>query len=153
MAINAWERGNAMIERHIILRDLPGRPRLVLDKTTGTLRSVDGEVVPLRGCALRVEGTIFCLYAEGGTLMLQLGVRRWPLDGTVPVNYTHDFSKKSTTFSIGDYSVEYEAWWAWDPTYNKFAPERDEDEDPLAYVYALLMDRQRRGEVVKRWNA
>lgn len=153
MTINGWQRGNAMIEPHILLNDLPGKPQVILDKTTGVLRSADGEVVLLRGCVNRVEGRIFSLYAEGGTLMLQLGVRRWPLDGTVPVNYTHDFSKKSTTFSIGDYSVEYEAWWAWDPTYNKFAPERDEDEDPLAYVYALLMDRQRRGEVVKRWNA
>ena len=69
------EGRHAMIERHILLRDLPGRPRLSLDKATGTLRSVDGAGVPLRGCAHRVEGTIFCLYAEGGTLTLQLGVR------------------------------------------------------------------------------
>ena len=84
--------------------------------------------------------------------MLQFGVQRWPLDGSVVVNYTHDFDKKTTTFSIGDFSIEYEAWWAFDPTYNKFAPERDEDEDPLAYVYALRMDAQRRGELVRRWS-
>jgi hypothetical protein len=65
-----------------------------------------------------VEGKVFSLYAEDGNLMLQLGVQRWPLDGSVVVNYTHDFVKKTTTFSIGDYSVEYEAWWASDPTYN-----------------------------------
>lgn len=142
-----------MTETRVLLNDLPGMPQLVIDKLTGVLHPAGGgEVVPLRGCANRVEGKIFCLYAEHGNLMLQVGVRRWPLDGSVVVNYTHDFDKKATTFSIGDFSVEYEAWWAFDPTYNKFAPERDEDEDPLAYVYALRMDAQRRSELVKRWS-
>lgn len=141
-----------MIETRVLLNDLPGKPQLVLDKLTGVLHPAAGEVAPFRGCANRVEERIFSLYAEDGCLILQLGVQRWPLDGSVTVNYTHNFHKKTTTFSIGNFSVEYEAWWAFDPTYNKFAPERDEDEDPLAYVYALRMDAQRRRELIKRWS-
>lgn len=108
--------------------------------------------MPLRGCSNRVENRVFSLYAEGEDLMLQLGVQRWRLDGSVAVNYTHDFDAKTTTFLIGDFSIEYEAWWAFDPTHNKFVPERDEEEDPLAYVYALRMDARRRRELVKRWS-
>jgi len=141
-----------MIESRVLLNDLPGKPQLVLVKLTGMLYPAGGEVVPFRGCVNRVEDKMFSLYAEDGNLMLQLGVRRWPLDGSVAVNYTHDFNKKTTTFSIGNFSVEYDAWWAFDPAYNKFAPERDEDEDPLAYVYALRNDDQRRSEVVRRWS-
>lgn len=142
-----------MIERRVLLNDLPSKPQLVLDKLTGVLYPVRGEAVPFRGCVNHVEDKIFSLYAEDGDLMLQLGALRWPLDGFVAVNYTHDFSKKTTTFSIGNFSVEYEAWWAFDPTYDKFAPERDEDEDPFAYMYALRMDAQRRSELIKRWSA
>lgn len=140
-----------MNETKIIVRTLPNRPRLVLDKSTGTLTPVTGrEAMPVRGFAFPMEGRTFVQYAEDGRLFLQLGEQRWEIGSSTNVSYGHNFDDKTTTFTIDGFSVEYEAWWAHDPTFNKFAPERDQDEDPLAYLYHLYKNDEERGDYIGR---
>lgn len=140
-----------MNEPHIIVRTLPNKPRLVLDKASGTLTPVDGsESLSVRGFAFPVEGRTFVQYAEDGHMYLQVAHQRWEVGHANDVRYFHDFDKKTTTFTIGDFSVEYEAWWAHDPTFDKFAPERDQDEDPLGYVYHLFMNDDEREDYIRR---
>ncbi|WP_164462755.1 MULTISPECIES: hypothetical protein [Burkholderia cepacia complex] len=142
-----------MNERQIIVSDLPGRPKLVLDKMTGNLTPVQGEVLPLRGSFVVVHGNKFCMYAEGAHLYLQQGARRWEITNDAAITYSHDFDLKTTTFGIGDLRIEYEAWWADDPNFNKFAPESDENYDFLAYVFELSQDDDRRRDLIQRWSA
>lgn len=140
-----------MNETQIIVRTLPNRPRLVLDKPTGSLTPVTGsESLPVRGFAFPVEGKTFVQYAEDGRLYLQLGEPRWEVGPSSDVSYGHNFDSKTTTFTINGFSLEYEAWWAHDPTFNKFAPERDQDEDPLAYVYHLYRNEEEREDYIRR---
>ncbi|MDR6496287.1 hypothetical protein J2797_006214 [Paraburkholderia terricola] len=140
-----------MKEPRIIVNHLPNRPQVVLDKATGALTPVHGEVLPIRGACSPAAGKQFCLYEEDGCLFLQLGEQRWEIESGTTVNYYHDFDRKVSTFSIGEFQIEYEAWWAHDPGFNKFAPEEDEDFDFLAYVYQLWMNDSRREALIKRW--
>ncbi|WP_157381660.1 hypothetical protein [Burkholderia ubonensis] len=111
-----------------------------------------GEALPLRGTWNPVEEMNFCMYAEDGRLYLQLEARRWEINNQELVYYRHNFDRKTTTFRISDLNIEYEAWWAFDPTFNKFAPERDADEDFLAYVYELSKDEKKRAGLIGRWG-
>lgn len=140
-----------MNESQIIVRTLPNRPRLVLDKPTGSLTQVTGsESLPIRGFAFPVEGKMFVQYAEDGRMYLQLGAQRWEVRSSSNMSYGHNFDNKTTMFTIDGFSVEYEAWWAHDPTFNKFAPERDQDEDPLANVYHLYKNGEDREDYIRR---
>ena len=140
-----------MTERHIIVRTLPGRPRQVLDKQTGVLAPVTGSVsLPLRGFAFPVEGKTFVQYAEDGHMYLQLMARRWEVGASSDVQYGHNLENRTTTFTINGFSIEYEAWWAHDPTFNRFAPERDQDEDALAHVYHLYRNAGERADYIRR---
>lgn len=140
-----------MSETEIVVRTLPNRPRLVLEKPTGRLTPATGsEALPVRGFAFPVEGKTFVQYAEDGRMYLQLEAQRWEIGPASNVSYGHNFEKKTTTFTINEFGVEYEAWWAHDPTFNKFAPERDQDEDPLAYVYHLYKDDKERKDYILR---
>jgi hypothetical protein len=140
-----------MNEPRILLNNLlPTLPRFVLDKVTGVLSLAGSEHLPRRGNINPVDGKVLCLYAEDGKLFSQVDVRRWEVNGITPVFYQHDFDRKMTSFMIGDFKVEYEAWWAHDPTFNKFAPERDEDEDRFAFIYKLSIDEGARRRYIDR---
>jgi hypothetical protein len=114
---------------------------------------VQGEVLPLRGSFVSIKNNAFCLYAEDTHLYLQQGARRWEIADDSAVTYFHDFDLKTTTFGIGDLRIEYEAWWANDPEYDKFAPELDETYDFLGYVYELSQASDRRRDLIQRWSA
>jgi hypothetical protein len=140
-----------MKEPRIIVNHLPNRPRHVLDKVSGTLTPVRGEVLPVRGACTPVKGRDFCLYEEDGCLFIQFGAKRWEIEPNAKVRYYHDFERKITTFEINDFRIEYEAWWAHDPGFNKFAPEEDETFDFLAYVFQLWVDERRRQGLIEQW--
>ncbi|GLU34331.1 hypothetical protein WKR88_09840 [Trinickia caryophylli] len=140
-----------MNEPKILLNNLlPSMPRFVLDKATGVLTPARDESLPRRGNINPVEGRVLCVYAEDDKLYLQMEARRWEIGGVTPVVYQHNFDRKTTTFGIDDFEVEYEAWWAHDPTFNKFAPERDEDEDRFAFIYKLSRDHDARIRYIER---
>lgn len=123
----------------------------MLDKETGALTPVRHEALPARGACAPIGGQTFCLYEEDSRLFLQFGIRRWAIEPAVALNYAHDFDRKMTTFDIGDFRIEYAAWWSDDPAFNKFIPEEDEDFDFLAYVYRLWQDEARRQDLIRRW--
>jgi hypothetical protein len=143
------------MNRPIIVGSLNEAPSLLaLDTTTGqTVPAPDGARAIKQGNSTSVDGHTFALYAEGGTLWFQWDTRRWPfMAKDLPVRYSHDFTNKTTTFSVGDQSITYEAWWSDDPQFEPLIPERDEEMDNLGYYYALKREPERLQRLLSRWS-
>jgi hypothetical protein len=62
-----------MKEPRIIVSHLPNRPKLVLDKVTGYLAAIPGEVPLIRGACSAAAGKEVCLHDEDSHLFLQFG--------------------------------------------------------------------------------
>ncbi len=122
-----------------------------LDIETGRL--APAETGTNRGLASTTEGNTFAVYVSAGTVWFQWNDRRWPFtDDDLPVRYSHDLATKTTTFSVADQSITYEAWWSTDPVFNPMAPELDEYWDDLGYYYALKQEPERLREMVEHWS-
>ncbi len=127
---------------------------LSLDTATGQTTPVaPGTRAVKQGNSANVDGHVFALYAENGTLWFQWDARRWLfLADDLPVRYSHDLANKTTTFSVADQSITYEAWWSDDPLFDPLIPERDEEMDNLGYYYALKSEPERLQRLLARWS-
>jgi hypothetical protein len=105
------------------------------------------------GTTASVEGQSFALYAEGGVLWFQWNERRWPLvSGPLRLGYAHDMAAAVTTFTANERAIAYPAWWRDDPAFDPLIPERDEQEDYLAYIVAVQADPQLQASLLKAWG-
>jgi hypothetical protein len=112
------------------------------------------------GRLLRLEAGYAALYAVDDSLVFQVGRQRFHLHaGDVSADYQHEWKSGDTIFSISDGSsqwvIRYASWWslrgiaALDV---QFSPERDEEEDVLAFVFALANDRLAASKLARRWG-
>ncbi len=138
--------------RQILLQRAQGpREALLLDIDSG--RSTPAGVspdTPAHGTLATVEGQTFALYVDQATLWLQWNERRWPLADAV-LTYGHDLDAETTTFTAGDRTITYPAWWRGDPTYEPLIPEEDEVQDWLAYAVAVKSDPKLQAGMLNSW--
>jgi hypothetical protein len=126
-----------------------------------------GEVVEWLNAGVRANGIVssvggkwVALYADEGELVLQIGLDRFPLP-TSQLTYEHNWNDGTTTFGAASgeraASVTYAAWWAEagvDPWQVRAVPERDEEEDNLAWIArSLPSDASERRRVLSDWEA
>ena len=143
------------MSQQVIVDPLSGASGLLaLDTATGRATPLAaGTRAVKQGNSTIVDGHTFALYAQDGTLWFQWDARRWPfLAEDLPVRYSHDLAHKTTTFSVADQSITYEAWWSDDPQFEPLIPERDEEMDNLGYYYALKREPQRLQRLLARWS-
>jgi hypothetical protein len=129
--------------RQILVKNGRGpRAALLLDVDTGRV-SASGlpPDTPGHGTVAAIEGQVFAVYADAGTLWLQWNDARWPLAAQdLRLNYVHDLDAATTTFSVNERAFTYAAWWRDDPAFDPLLPEEDEHHDYLAYVVAVKQD-------------
>lgn len=112
------------------------------------------------GRLLRLAAGNAALYADDDSLVFQAGKQRFRLHARqVSAEYQHEWRTGDTIFSISDaateWSIRYTSWWrlrgiaALDV---QFTPERDEEEDVLAFVFALANDRVAATRLARRWE-
>jgi len=131
------------MSRQILLKRARGpRETVLFDVATG--RSAPAAVPPdarMHGTQATVAEQSFALYADNGELWFQWNERRWALASPdLHLSYAHDVAAALTTFTAGDRSITYPAWWRGDPAFDLLVPEQDEQEDYLAYVVAVWSD-------------
>lgn len=126
--------------------------RALLDIVTGELKAADQAAKPVGNC--RVEaGHTYALYADGGVLYVQRDAQRWPIASPeVNMRYGHDLDKETTTFDLVGHSIAYPAWWKDDPTFEPAIPERDEEEDYLAYLVSVWQQPDLQETLLKAWS-
>ena len=142
------------MSRQILLKRARGpRETLLFDVATG--RSAPAGVPPdarAHGTQANVADQSFALYADEGALWLQWNERRWPLASQdLRLGYAHDLAAAVTTFTAGDRSIAYPAWWRGDPAFDPLIPEQDEQEDYLAYVVAVWGDEALQARLLEAW--
>lgn len=95
-----------------------------------------------------------------GKLLLQIGQERVVLgDPGVKLEYCHDWEAGMTMFSavVADgraVRITYRSWWAelgLDADDVRFVPERDEEEDYMAFIVAVSSDAGAVQRLVDRW--
>lgn len=124
-----------------------------LDTGSGTFSPAPGEARQVHGNFMPIAGQEFGVFASDGDLYFQWNSRRWSLRGLgARVKYQHDFQRKTTIFSIDGERIEYVAWWVGDVSFDPSLPERDEDEDFLAYVAHLARDAGLQQSLIKAWD-
>ena len=142
------------MNNHVVLSNMFGASGVCL-LTTNT-----GEISPCKEIGRRSQGnfhtigdSIFALYVENGSLFFQWDKRRWELSGlSIQMSYGHNIQNKSSVFIIEEQSIEYPAWWASDPTFDPNIPERDEEEDYLAYVFAVWNQPELQHALTVAWS-
>lgn len=143
--------------------------RLLLNSPNPELAVYDdasGEVVDRVPRGDRRDGNCYAvaerwvaLYADGGGLILQIGTEKFALDaGATKLEYHHDWRAGETHFAASDparrVALRYPSWWAkigLKPAQVKFEPERDEDEDNLAYIYEVWKDPAQQQRLATLW--
>ena len=126
---------------------------VALDTERGTFSPAPGGAREVHGNCMSFAGQEFGVFASDGDLYFQWNSRRWSLRGLgARVKYEHDFQRKTTIFSIDGERIEYVAWWVGDVTFDPGLPERDEDEDFLAYVARLARDDGLQQSLIKAWD-
>jgi hypothetical protein len=140
--------------RQLLLKRARGpRGTLLFDVATGRTAPA-GDVAGARaqGTQATVAEQSFALYAEQGELWFQWNERRWPLAAPdLQLSYAHDLAAAATTFTAGDRSITYPAWWRGDPAFDPLVPEQDEQEDYLAYVVAVWSDPLLQASLLDAW--
>ena len=130
---------------------------VVLDERTGlALPTADRAA---QGIHYELEGVGVSLFVTDDGLYLQIGRERFDA-AEATITYRHDFEAGTTTFeaSSGALSValRYPAWWAQlglPPEEIMFEPERNEDEDLLAFVAETVGDPGRSERFCAQWRA
>ncbi len=126
---------------------------VVLDIERGTVSPKQDATTDICGNYTDFEGQEFGVFALNGALYFQWNNRRWNFQGLGPkVKYEHNFQRKTTSFSIDGESIEYPAWWVGDPTFDPNLPERDEDEDFLAYISNLARNDGLQKILIQTWD-
>lgn len=111
------------------------------------------------GRLIRLEGRHAALYADDDSLVFQVGKQRFRLHArNVSAEYRHDWKSGDTVFSISDgsseWTIRYASWWSLRGIAAvdvQFTPERDEEEDVLAFVFALANDRGVATRLARQW--
>lgn len=99
------------------------------------------------------------LYADRGELVLQIERDRFPVS-SAELGYAHSWDDGTTTFSASyagnSATVTYPAWWAeagveqWEV---RAVPERDEEEDNLAWIArGLVEDASEQRRLLSDWQ-
>ena len=140
--------------RQLLLKRARGpRGTLSFDVATGRTAPA-GDVAGARahGTQATVAEQSFALYADQGELWFQWNERRWPLaSADLELTYAHDLAAAVTTFTAGDRSITYPAWWRGDPAFDPLVPEQDEQEDYLAYVVAVWSEPALQASLLDAW--
>jgi len=126
---------------------------VLLDTAHGTFSHQANSTLDVQGNYMLKGVNEFAVFADHGDLYFQWNDRRWALHGIgARISYSHDFHRKVTKFSVDDESIEYQSWWAGDNTFNINIPERDEDEDYLAYVANLAQNEAMQQNLLRSWR-
>ncbi|WP_083690103.1 hypothetical protein [Colwellia sp. UCD-KL20] len=112
-------------------------------------------------CSQKENGWI-AVFPEQGTLVCQINSKKWSLnDENVDIEYFHDYSAKTTTFSIKDpeksLKITYKSWWADrnDFEVNPIAAsceDENSEEDILGYIYMLINNPQSIVNLCDLWS-
>jgi hypothetical protein len=142
------------LTRRIVLTRVHGpAPPVLFDCATGRLEAAAPPPGRARGKLHQVDGHAFALYALDAHLYFQWGAQRWePGDMACRPRYQHELARQRTAFALDGKALSYAAWWAGDPLFNKFIPERDQEEDYLGYVFALWTDRDLQRALIAAWS-
>ncbi|MCH9684369.1 MAG: hypothetical protein K0V04_23240 [Deltaproteobacteria bacterium] len=146
--------------RHI-LRRVPTESPVEFDDAHGRVIGVapDGSIP--RGTFYRAGDAVVALYAENDALVLQIAESKFDLTSPgVKLEYWHNWHDGRTTFIASGPSarqqIVYPAWWA-ELHLNvqdvQFAPERDEEEDVVAYIVATWRDPDAARRLASKWSA
>lgn len=127
---------------------------VVLDTENGQFSpQLPGEAADSQGNYMSIAGQDFSVFAADNHLYFQWNRKRWNLQDLGPkVKYAHDIPGKTTTFSVDDEHIRYPAWWVGDATFDPSLPERDEDEDFLAYVANLAQNQALQKMLIQSWD-
>lgn len=126
---------------------------VVLDTMSGRFGRQSSEAVHIQGNYCVMADQEVSVFTADGNLYFQWNDRRWNLKGLASaVRYVHDFQGRMTSFSVGDVTIRYRAWWADDPTFEPNEPERDEDEDFFAYVASLAHNESLQRILIDSWD-
>lgn len=143
-----------MSAKKLFLSRVHGPRQVVLfDVATGQTAPADPTDAVIQGNFSIVEGHTCAVYVDDHVLFFQMGAERWPLaEPATKVRYRHDFNAHTTVFTIDGKSIEYPAWWIGDPLFEPPVPERDEEEDYLAYVCEVHRNRSLQASLVEAWS-
>lgn len=138
------------------LRDARAGTFVALDERTGLATPVTAQSAV--GVYYELEGVGVSLLVVDGGLRLQIG--RESFDAAqIQLCYRHDFEAGTTRFEvragISTTALSYPAWWAvlgLSPEQVRFEPERDEDEDFLAFIAQTVNDPERRASFCAQWS-
>lgn len=126
---------------------------MVLDTEQGVFSTQTEECNVTNGSYLNVGGHEFAIFAADQNLFFQWEKMRWNFKELKhSIRYAHDFQRKVTIFSVDGKRLEYPAWWVGDITFDPNIPERDEDEDILAYVANLAKNEELQTVLIKKWD-
>lgn len=74
----------------------------------------------------------------------------------VLIKYHHVINEGSTVFSIKcdgeEYRIIYHSWWSDIPDFIPVEPEQDADEDYLAYIYQIWLDKEISTSLKQQWS-
>lgn len=145
--------------RHV-LRKTPGNKNVDFDDINGAVVGVAESTISVGICRF-VGTTSLAFYAANDALVLQLGSLKFPMDSSATkLDYRHDWGSGMTTFTVsgsaGIQKLTYQAWWselglAADDV--QFEPERDEEEDYLAFIFAAWKDSDLSQRLLGGWSA
>lgn len=97
------------------------------------------------------------LFLNGGELLFFIDGRTFPFESdSVLIKYHHVINEASTVFSIEcdgeEYQTTYQSWWYDIPGFIPVEPEQDADEDYLAYIYQVWLDKTLSTSLKQQWS-
>ena len=141
------------MNNQVVLSKIFGRrERVLFDVVTGEIKPTS-QTQKIDGNFHIEAGHVYALYAEGGLLYVQRDTLRWPIDSPeVQMVYGHDLGKQTTSFTLCGHRIDYPAWWQGDPTFEPMEPERDEEEDYLAYLVSVWRQPELQRSLRAAWD-
>ena len=145
--------------KHYLLQYV-GKDLLVFDDVRGELVGRAPSTESANGNYYKAGDSAVALYAVERELYMQIQTTKFLLsDATMTIDYEHDFNRRTTKVRVSDaqasVELEYEAWWSQlglAPDDVMFAPERDAEEDQLAFLRDMLNNASWHHRMLEKWS-